>query len=575
MNRNTFDFASNPVSISISRSTFKRNSSVTTSFNVGEVVPFYVDEVLPGDTFNVKTHKLVRLQTPIAPFVTPMWMDTYYFFVPNRLVWKHWKEFQGENTDSAWIPQTTYEVPQIKAPAGGWNVGTIADYMGIPTGVSDISVNALPFRAYAKVMDYFFRNQALQDPFVIPDNETLQTGSNGDNYITDVANGGKPWIARRYNDYFSQALPAPQKGPSVTLPLFSGGTYPVVGNGNALGFIGNSFDGTLSNQDFGLFEMKPSAGNSYVQFSNKASGLAVGTSFDIAADKQPQPKSAVGVSTDAAKSGLVAEVSGEVQGVTINELRAAFQLQKYYEQLARSGSRYSEVLKAQFHVDAQDYRLQNPEYLGGSHVSINVSQVVQNSATVEGTTPQGNTAAYSLTTDSHHDFVKSFVEHGFVIGVCVVRYEHSYQQGIDRFWSRKKVTDYYLPVFANLGEQAILNKEIYAQGSKAVDGSGKPYDEQVFGYVPRWNEYRYKPNRITGEMRSSFKTSLDVWHLGDDYAQRPVLSDEWLREDKDTVDRVIAVSNRVSNQLFGDFYIENTTTRAMPLHSIPGLIDHH
>lgn len=572
MNRNTFDFASNPVSISISRSTFKRNSSVTTSFNVGEVVPFYVDEVLPGDTFNVKTHKLVRLQTPIAPFVTPMWMDTYYFFVPNRLVWKHWKEFQGENTESAWIPQTTYEVPQIKAPSGGWNVGTIADYMGIPTGVSDISVNALPFRAYAKVMDYFFRNQALQDPFVIPDNETLQTGSNGDNYVNDIANGGKPWIARRYNDYFSQALPAPQKGPSVSLPLFTGGTYPVVGNGNTLGLMAFP-DNQGPARNYGLnFSSIFDTSYHTVNMASEDDGKPIGT---VSSGSSPQNNRTVGVSTDENKSGLVAHVNTDVGAVTINELRAAFQLQKYYEQLARSGSRYSEVLKAQFHVDAQDYRLQNPEYLGGSHVSINVSQVVQNSATGEGTTPQGNTAAYSLTTDSHHDFVKSFVEHGFVIGVCVVRYEHSYQQGIERFWSRKKVTDYYLPVFANLGEQAILNKEIYAQGSKAVDGSGKPYDDQVFGYVPRWNEYRYKPNRITGEMRSSYATSLDVWHLGDDYSQRPVLSDEWLREDKDTVDRVIAVSNRVSNQLFGDFYIENTTTRAMPLHSIPGLIDHH
>lgn len=567
MTRNTFDFANNPVSIDISRSTFKRNSSVTTSFNVGEVIPFYVDEVLPGDTFNVKTHKLVRLQTPIAPFVTPMWMDTYYFFVPNRLVWKHWKEFQGENTESAWIPQTTYEVPQIKAPSGGWSVGTIADYMGIPTGVSDIFVNALPFRAYAKVMDYFFRNQALQDPFVIPDNESLQFGSNGSNYVSDIANGGKPWIARRYNDYFSQALPAPQKGPSVTLPLFSGGTYPVVGNGNALGFSAVS-SGAVS-PNFGLVWDS----NSTLKPISGVAGLSVGATEP----ESPLPTTGrvVGVSTSDDKSGLVAKVQSEIEGVTINELRAAFQLQKYYEQLARSGSRYSEVLKAQFHVDAQDYRLQNPEYLGGSHVAINVSQVVQNSATGSDTTPQGNTAAYSLTTDSHNDFVKSFVEHGFVIGVCVVRYEHSYQQGIERFWSRKKVTDYYIPVFANLGEQAILNKEIYAQGSTVVDGSGSPYDEQVFGYVPRWNEYRYKPNRITGEMRSSFATSLDVWHLGDDYAQRPVLSDEWLREDKDTVDRVIAVSNRVNNQLFGDFYIENTTTRAMPLHSIPGLIDHH
>lgn len=365
MTRNTFDFASNPVSIDISRSTFKRNSSVTTSFNVGEVIPFYVDEVLPGDTFNVKTHKLVRLQTPIAPFVTPMWMDTYYFFVPNRLVWKHWKEFQGENTESAWIPQTTYEVPQIKAPDGGWSVGTIADYMGIPTGVSDISVNALPFRAYAKVMDYFFRNQALQDPFVIPDNETLQTGSNGANYVTDVANGGKPWIARRYNDYFSQALPAPQKGPSVTLPLFSGGTYPVVGNGNALGLIGDSKTNTgIQIADFGLGFITTSNIHTPT-FRTNAVGLDAGAVIP-AGGEEPAAGTTIGVSTDGSKSGLVANVSNDATAVTINELRAAFQLQKYYEQLARSGSRYSEVLKAQFHVDAQDYRLQNPEYLGGS-----------------------------------------------------------------------------------------------------------------------------------------------------------------------------------------------------------------
>ena len=236
MTRNTFNFNENPISLDISRSRFNRDSSVKMSFNVGELVPFYVDEVLPGDTMEVSTSKVVRMQTLLTPVMDNMYLDTYYFFVPNRLVWEHWKEFQGENTESAWIPQTQYTLPQITAPTGGWNVGTIADYMGIPTGVANLSVNALPFRAYALICDYWFRSQNLQDPFVIPKNESTVVGSNGNDYKSDVAKGGKPWIARRYNDYFSQALPAPQKGPSVQLPGFAGGTYPVVGDGSTMVF---------------------------------------------------------------------------------------------------------------------------------------------------------------------------------------------------------------------------------------------------------------------------------------------------------------------------------------------------
>ncbi len=557
MTRNTFSFGENPISLDISRSRFNRDSSVKMSFNVGQLIPFYVDEVLPGDTMEVNTSKVVRLQTLLTPMMDNMYLDTYYFFVPNRLVWDHWKEFQGENTDSPWIPQTQYTVPQITAPTGGWSIGSIADYMGIPTGVENLSVNALPFRAYALICDYWFRSQSLQDPFVIPKNESTVVGSNGNDYKVDVAKGGKPWIARRYNDYFSQALPAPQKGPAVSLPGFTGGSYPVTGNGKSLGLT----DGTIS---YGL-----SGG------INEKTIVATTAQYNAGVGNTPAPSSmgdypalrkAVGV-VQSGESGMKVDINA-MTAVTISELRTAFQLQKYYEQMARSGSRYSEILRAQFHVVSPDSRLQNPEYLGGSHLPISINQVVQNSGTGTGSsTPQGTTAAYSLTADNHHDFSKSFVEHGFVIGVCVARYDHTYQQGIERFWSRKKVTDYYIPVFANLGEQGICNKEIFAQGTTT--------DDEIFGYVPRWNEYRYKPSRVCGEMRSAAPQSLDSWHLADDYEVLPTLSSSWLMEDKSNVDRVLAVTSTVSNQLFADFYIQNTSTRAMPLHSIPGLIDHH
>ncbi len=554
MNRNSFSFGENPISLDISRSRFNRDSSVKLSFNVGQLVPFYVDEVLPGDTMEVNTSKVVRLQTLLTPMMDNMYLDTYYFFVPNRLVWDHWKEFQGENTESPWIPQTQYTVPQITAPKGGWSIGSIADYMGIPTGVDNLSVNALPFRAYALICDYWFRSQNLQDPFVIPMNESTVVGSNGSDYKVDVAKGGKPWIAHRYNDYFSQALPAPQKGPAVSLPGFAGGQYPVTGNGKTIGLT----DGTTN------LGLGTASGNGFDAYTNLFN-INIGTPSETPSNPL-NGKKAFGL-VQSGESGMVVNINA-MAAVTINELRTAFQLQKYYEQLARSGSRYSEILRAQFHVMSPDSRLQNPEYLGGTHLPISINQVVQNSGTGSGsTTPQGTTAAYSLTADNHHDFSKSFVEHGFVIGVCVARYDHTYQQGIERFWSRKKVTDYYIPVFANLGEQGICNKEIFAQGTAT--------DDEIFGYVPRWNEYRYKPSRVCGEMRSSAPQSLDCWHLADDYEVLPTLSSSWLMEDKSNVDRVLAVTSKVSNQLFADFFIHNTSTRAMPLHSIPGLIDHH
>lgn len=563
MNRNVEShFALNPTRMDMPRSTFDRSSSVKTSFNVGEVIPFYVDEVLPGDTFKVETSKVVRMQTLLTPMMDNVYLDTYFFFVPNRLTWAHWKQFNGENTESAWIPQTEYEVPQITSPDDtGFSVGTIADYFGIPTGVPGLSVNALPFRAYALIMNEWFRDQNLQDPLLIPTDDATVEGVNTDTFVTDVAKGGKPFIAAKYHDYFTSALPSPQKGPDVSIPVAIPGEYNVVGNGYAIPFKDpNGISPIRTTNDQGILRYTyGSTGtigslstNSAMYFSTQAN-LGVATADDLGGDLQ--------------KSGLVAIMDGEASVATINQLRLAFQIQKLYERDARGGTRYIEILKSHFGVTSPDARLQRPEYLGGNRVPINVNQIVQQSATGTGDTPQGTVVGMSLTTDTNHDFVKSFTEHGFVIGLCVARYDHTYQQGIERFWSRKDRFDYYWPVFANIGEQAIKNKEIYAQGNSE--------DDEVFGYQEAWADYRYKPNRVSGEMRSTYAQSLDVWHLGDDYSQLPALSDAWIREDKTNIDRVLAVTSSVSNQLFMDCYVKNITTRPMPMYSIPGLIDHY
>lgn len=565
MNRNVEShFALNPTNIDIRRSTFDRSHSLKTSFNVGDIVPFFVDEVLPGDTFNVDTSKVVRLQTLLTPVMDNIYLDTYFFFVPNRLTWSHWKQFNGENTESAWIPQTQYEIPQITAPAdSGWSVGTIADYLGVPTGVPSLSVSALPFRAYALVMNEWFRDENLSDPLVVPVDDATVAGVNTGTFVTDVARGGLPYKAAKYHDYFTSCLPSPQKGPDVVIPVAQAGSYPVVS-------LNTEVDSSKSNASL-AFKAKAFAQNPYVGFSSITSSGSRVTTFDSNSSFDSAASTTQGV----VPVNLWAVADGNAASATINQLRMAFQIQKLYEKDSRGGSRYIEILKSHFGVTSPDARLQRPEYLGGNRVPININQVVQQSATASGETAQGTVTGMSVTTDTHSDFTKSFTEHGFVIGVMVARYDHTYQQGLERFWSRKDRFDYYWPVFANIGEQAVKNKEIYAQGPATKDSAGAVIDDQVFGYQEAWADYRYKPSRVTGEMRSQYAQSLDVWHLADDYSALPMLSDSWIREDKTNVDRVLAVTSAVSNQLFADIYIKNRTTRPMPMYSIPGLIDHH
>lgn len=575
MNRNqNSHFSKNPQA-DIKRSRFKRNQSVKISFDAGKLIPFYVDEVLPGDTMSIDTSKLVRMQTLATPVMDNIYLDTYYFFVPNRLVWDHWKNFMGENTTAPWYPETTYQVPQVEAPLiteepnpyYSWPVGSIADYMGVPVNVkvdsslTPYTVNALPFRAYALIWNEWFRDENLQTPVDVPTTDSSIAGQYefiegvmvDQSGLESAVCGMTPLPVGKYRDYFTSCLPAPQKGPDVLLPL---GQYaPVITRPDLV--------------DFAFYEKTGDSASTLMGYN--ATGGASPKGSIVSTGGVTTGSLNVDTSAPFASNGdlfVPANLWTDLEqatAATINQLRLAFQIQKIYEADARGGSRYTEIIANHFGVTSPDSRMQRPEYLGGNRMLINVNQVVQNSESAN--TPQGTTTAYSLTVDNHSDFTHSFVEHGFLIGVCCVRYDHTYQQGLERFWSRKDRFDYYWPKLANIGEQPVLNKEIYLQGTVE--------DNNVFGYQEAWGDYRYKPNRVAGEMRSAYKASLDVWHLADDYAKLPTLSDEWIREEPKNIDRVLAVTSEVSNQFFGDFYIQNISTRPMPMFSVPGLIDHH
>lgn len=499
----------------IPRSSFDRSSGRKTTFNSGYLVPVFCDEVLPGDTYNLSATFFARLATPLHPIMDNMRLTSFFFFVPFRLLWDNWQKFMGEQDNPG--DSTDYLVPQMLAPAGGYPANSIYDYFALPTLVAGYAHWSFPLRAYNLIYNEWFRDQNLQNSVTVPKGDT-----NDPTATYTLLRRGKR------HDYFTSCLPWPQKGPGVDIPL---GTSAPIASAIA--------DGTTSAKV--QFGTPPQ-----LHRLTTASGEVVVSATDA------------GVA-----EGLLYADLTQASAATINQLRQAFQIQKLYERDARGGTRYTEIIRAHFNVVSPDARLQRPEYLGGGQSPINLYSVPQNSATDAQPTPQGNLAAYGTVSGSNHGFTHSFTEHGIVIGLVSVQADLNYQQGLERFWSRRTKFDFYWPALSHIGEQAVLNKEIYTQGTAA--------DDAVFGYQERYAEYRYKPSTITGEFRSNFPQSLDTWHLAQDYAALPALNANFI-VDNPPIERTIAVPSEP--QFIMDSFMRLRTARPMPVYGVPGLIDH-
>jgi hypothetical protein len=546
MNRNSEQHYAQVPHAEIRRAKFQRDFNLLTTMNEGDLVPIYLDEVLPADTFKINLNALVRMATPLYPVMDNAYMDFYFFFVPARLLWKHFQNLMGQNDSTFWAEQTEYTTPVTTAPEGGWNVGTLADYFGIPTGVSGLKVNSLPFRAYAKVWNEWFRDENLQQPVTQSMDDTTTTGVNTGTNLSDAEAGGLPLKVCKYKDYFTSCLPSPQKSTEpVQLPM----------TGNAQIVWPNSAE-TMAN--VGIFQ--DGGGN--------LENIPINSNMKLAASKKNNKSGNAlvmfGGQTNASEinyTSMQADLS-TVTAATINDLRQAIAVQHIFERDARTGTRYKEILKGAWGVTSPDARLDRSEYIGGHRMPINVNQVIQTSST-DSTSPQGNTGAYSMTTLSRNMCTYSATEHGYVLGLAAIRVDHSYQQGLSRLWTRNTRFSYYDPMLANLGEQAVLNQEIYAQG--------KPQDEEVFGYQEAWADYRYRTNMVTSEMRSTYAQTLDAWHYADKYDALPTLSSTWIKEGTENIDRTLAVQSSNSHQFICNFYYNQAWTRPMPIYSVPGI----
>lgn len=543
MNRNNERHFNQIPEIKASRTRFNRDQTILTTFDSGKLIPFYVDEVLPGDTFNVDTAAIIRMTTPKYPVFDDAFIDFYYFYCPNRILWDDFKQFMGEVENTPWMPKKDYKVPQIvikgTAAEGMPKENSILDYMGVPTKVgAQFSINALPIRAYVMIWNEFFRDENVDNAATwkstsenVEYQDTEDEG-NLEGNLQRAIKGGRCLPVNKFHDYFTSCLPYPQRGPAVTLPM----------EGNAAVKLYEDIE--LTNEKAAADTIKLYQ-NGEIYNTTETTG------------KRPAIVSSSGVA--GAETAYVGTDLASVTAATINDLRKAVAVQQYYEALARGGSRYREQVQALWNVTISDKTVQIPEYLGGGRYHVNINQIVQTADNDK--SPLGETGAMSVTPINESSFTKSFEEHGFVIGVCCVRHNRSYQQGLERFWSREDRLDYYVPQFANLGEQPVKKKEIML--------TGKATDEETFGYQEAWADYRMKPNRVSGLMRSNATGTLDFWHYADNYKTVPTLSQEWMEEGKAEIARTLVVQNEP--QFFGAIRIANKTTRRMPLYSVPGL----
>ena len=556
MNRNNERHFLQVPQMHTSRTRFKRDQTILTTFDSGRLIPFFVDEVLPGDTFQIDTSAIIRMTTPKYPVMDDAFIDFYYFYCPNRILWDDFKRFMGEVDDKPWMPTKTYSVPKIVIDvANAPYEKSILDYMGVPTKIKkeenpNISINALPIRAYVKIWNEYFRDQNIENAAVeFDDGLNRSYGDSNkeediEKVLQEAIRGGRCLPVNKFHDYFTSCLPYPQRGPEVTIPM----------TGNAplkLGDVNGKPVASLEKGDgpemvIGISQNQNTPGTlAYVKQTNQKVMKFSGKKDE-----------------EIGSGGFLYTDLSAVAATTINELRNAIAVQQYYEAMARGGSRYREQVRTLWNVTISDKTAQIPEYLGGGRYRIGMNQIVQTSGQQsENDTPIGETGAMSVTPINESSFTKSFEEHGFVIGVLCVRHSRTYQQGLERFWSRTDRLDYYVPQFANLGEQPVKKKEIMLTGTSS--------DEETFGYQEAWADYRMKPNRVSGLMRSNATGTLDFWHYADNYSAVPTLSQEWMSEGKSEIARTLIVQNE--DQFFGAIRVANKTTRCMPLYSVPGL----